>query len=67
MKHVVLYLLTAGLLCAQPPGGAPKMLRIYREDIKEGKGSAHAKVEMRWAQTLARLKYPANLTGNSQA
>ena len=73
MKYVIRWLLASALLCAQPPAGPPKLLRIYREDIKEGKGSAHAKVETRWAQTLARLKYPANLiamismTGNTQA
>jgi hypothetical protein len=73
MKHVILCLLAGALLYAQQPAGPPKLLRIYREDIKEGKGAAHAKVEMRWAQTLARLKYPANLigmismTGNTQA
>jgi hypothetical protein len=73
MKQVMLCLLAGASLYSQQLAGPPKLLRIYREDIKEGKGSAHAKVEMRWARTLARLKYPASLigmismTGNSQA
>jgi len=60
------------ILSAQQPG-PPKVLRIYREDIKEGKSSAHEKVEIRFAQMLAKHKYPANsvgmtsLTGTSQA
>jgi hypothetical protein len=79
MNHITRCFLAGGLLCAasftlpaQQPG-PPTVLRIYREDIKEGKGSAHEKVEARWAQTMARLKYPANsigmtsLTGTSQA
>jgi hypothetical protein len=78
MNHITRCFLASGLLCAasftlsaQP--GPPKVLRIYREDIKEGKGSAHEKVEARWAQTMARLKYPANslaltsMSGTSQA
>jgi hypothetical protein len=79
MNYITRCLLAGGLLCAasftlsaQQPG-PPKVLRIYREDIKEGKGSAHEKVEARWAQTMARLKYPANslaltsMSGTSQA
>jgi hypothetical protein len=79
MNHITRCILASGLLCAasftlsaQQPG-PPKVLRIYREDIKEGKGSAHEKVETRWAQTMARLKYPANslaltsMSGTSQA
>src|SRR5258708_20130515 len=79
MTHITRYLLAGGMLfaatfilSAQQPG-PPKVLRIYREDVKEGKGSAHEKVEARWAQTMARLKYPANtlamtsLTGTNQA
>ena len=79
MNHITRCILASGALCAatfilsaQQPG-PPKVLRIFREDVKEGKGSAHEKVETRWAQTMARLKYPANtlaltsLTGTSQA
>ncbi len=79
MTHITRYLLAGGMLCAasfilsaQQPG-PPKVLRIFREDVKEGKGSAHEKVEARWAQTMARLKYPAHtlamtsMTGLSQA
>jgi len=79
MTHITRCLLAGGMLCAatlilsaQQPG-PPKVLRIFREDIKEGKGSAHEKVEARWAQTMARIKYPCyslgmtSLTGTSQA
>ncbi len=71
MNHITRCILASGALCAatfilsaQQPG-PPKVLRIFREDVKEGKGSAHEKVEARWAQTMARLKY--RLTGTSQA
>src|SRR5713226_1172009 len=79
MTHITRYFLAGGILCAasfiltaQQPG-PPKVLRIFREDIKEGKSAAHEKVEARWAQMNARLKYPANslaltsLTGTGQA
>ncbi|HEY6390602.1 MAG TPA: hypothetical protein VIX89_04965 [Bryobacteraceae bacterium] len=79
MNHITRCLLAGGLLSAasfilsaQQPG-PPKVLRIFREDIKEGKVSAHEKVEARFAQMLAKHKYPANsvgmtsLTGASQA
>jgi hypothetical protein len=79
MNHITRCFLASGLLCAaslilsaQQPG-PPKVLRIFREDIKEGKTAAHEKVEARWAQMNARLKYPANslamtsLSGTSQA
>ena len=79
MTHITRYFLAGGMLCAasfllsaQQPG-PPKVLRIFREDVKEGKSSAHEKVEARWAQMNARIKYPANslaltsLSGTSQA
>jgi hypothetical protein len=70
-------LIGASLLCAfqlsaqsQSP---PKVLRIIREDIKEGKSPAHEKSESKFALAMARNKYPANylaltsMTGPSQA
>ena len=60
-------------LSAQPPSEPPKVLRIFREDIKEGKNVAHEKTEANFVQALARLKYPNNvlamttLTGMNQA
>jgi len=60
-------------LTAQPNTDAPPVLRIYREDIKEGRGPAHEKTEARWSQMLSRVNYPANslamtsVTGPSQA
>jgi hypothetical protein len=55
------------------PWEPPKVLRIIREDIKEGRTAAHEKTVARLASALARNKYPANyiglnaLTGPSQA
>ena len=60
-------------LSAQQPMAPPPVLRIFREDIKEGRGPAHEKTEANWAQMLAQNKYPNNslalvsLTGPSQA
>jgi hypothetical protein len=59
-------------LAAQSPE-PPKVLRIIREDIKEGRTPAHQKTETRFAQAMARNKYPTNylaltsMTGPSQA
>jgi hypothetical protein len=76
MKKTLCTLLGTGLLCAafqlsaQEP---PPVLRIFREDIKEGRGMAHEKSEMKFAQAMARNKYPANviamttLSGTTQA
>jgi hypothetical protein len=60
------------LVCAQAQD-PPKVLRIIREDIKEGKSPAHEKSEAKFARAMARNKYPAHyfaltsLTGPSQA
>ena len=71
MKTRLLWFAASGLLCAMawplaaqtPPTDPPPVLRIIREDIKEGKGSAHAKSENAFMQEAARLKYPANIIG----
>lgn len=49
-------------LVAQTPD-PPKVLRIIREDIKEGKGAAHQKSEAKFAQANARDKYPTHYLG----
>ncbi|HEV2690252.1 MAG TPA: hypothetical protein VGV35_16960 [Bryobacteraceae bacterium] len=79
MKRSLCTLLGTGLLCAafqlaaQPPTDPPRVIRIFREDIKEGRGPAHEKTEAKWAQLMTRAKYPNNslgmtsLTGPSQA
>jgi len=62
--------MACGLMFAQDP---PKVLRIIQEAIKEGKSPAHEKSEARFAQAMARNKYPASylgmtsMTGPSQA
>ena len=38
----------------------PKVLRIFREDVKPGKGAAHEKNETAWAKAFAAGKYPAH-------
>jgi hypothetical protein len=61
----------ASLIQAQSPE-PPHLLRIFREDIKSGKGSAHEKVESAYARTFAKSGYPSYLaldgsTGTNQA
>ncbi len=61
---------------AQPtPGGwpPPKVLQIYREEIKPGKGAAHEQVEAGWPKAFAKANWPTNYlaitssTGPSEA
>jgi hypothetical protein len=78
MKYADVRVLAAGLLLsgasliqAQSPE-PPHLLRIFREDIKSGKGSAHEKVESAYARAFAKSGYPSYLaldgtTGTSQA
>jgi len=60
-------------LPAQQPTTPPAVLRIVREDIREGKEAAHQKSENTFMMEAARAKYPANIlgltsiTGTSQA
>ena len=57
-------LVTAALpLPAQEAPDPPHVLRIIREDIKEGKTAAHAKSENAFMQEAARLKYPTSIIG----
>lgn len=48
---------------AQDAPALPPVLRIFREEIKQGKEAAHAKTETSFANMLARNKYPAHSLG----
>ncbi len=69
MRNIATFLLAAGAFCAvsplgaQQPSGPPKVLRVFREDIKEGKGAAHEKTEAAFMQAVARAGYPAHVLG----
>ena len=60
---VCLFLSGASLAFAQeqPAMGPPKVLRIFREEVKPGKAAPHQKNETAWAQTFVRTKYPARM------
>jgi hypothetical protein len=77
MKRTAVQVIAAGLLLSgasliyaqsQEPA---RLLRIFREDIKSGKGSAHERVESAYARAFAKSNYPAyialdGMTGTSQ-
>ncbi len=69
MKRSLCTLIGTGLLCAafqlaaQPNSDPPPVLRIFREDIKEGKEAAHEKTEAKFAQAMLKNKYPVNSLG----
>jgi len=61
---------------AQPTPGnwpPPKVLQIYREEIKPGKSAAHEQVEALWPKAFAKANWPTNYlaitssTGPSEA
>src|ERR1039458_1614225 len=78
MKYAVVRVFAAGLLLsgasliqAQSPE-PPHLLRIFREDIKSGKGSAHEKVESAYVRAFSKAGYTSylaleNMTGTNQA
>jgi hypothetical protein len=51
---------TASQAAAQqsPPPGPPKILSMFREDIKAGRGAAHENVETGYVRAMQRAKYP---------
>ena len=55
------------------PGGPPKVVQIYREEVKPGKVAAHEKVEAGWPRAFAKAKWPTHylamvsVTGPSEA
>jgi hypothetical protein len=73
MKNAFLVLLAVSPLCAQQPSGPPAVLRIFREDIKEGKSAAHERTEAAFMQAIAKANYAphilglTNMTGSTQA
>src|ERR1017187_1071394 len=80
MKRTAVHVVAAGLLLSgasliqaqaqsQQP---PHLMRIFREDIKSGKGAAHEKVESAYVRAFSKSGYPSylaleNMTGTSQA
>jgi hypothetical protein len=61
----------ASLVLAQS-SEPPKMVRIYREDVKPGRSAAHEKVETGYVRAFSKTSYPRyialeNFTGEPQA
>ena len=53
--------LASGLLAQAPdPSGPPKVLQIFREEVKPGKGPAHQKWETGWPRAFARANWPTH-------
>ena len=71
MKTTLFTLAAAAVFCAvfplsaQTPTDPPPILRIVREDIKEGKSAAHRNNENSFMLEAALSKYPANVIGMS--
>src|ERR1051325_3082743 len=51
-------LLTGFQAVAQDAPALPKVLRIFREEIKQGKTAAHEKTESSFVKMLNKYKYP---------
>jgi hypothetical protein len=49
---------TAVQAVAQAPEGPPKVLSMFREDIKAGRGAAHENVETGYVRAMQKAKYP---------
>ena len=65
MKKTVLLMFAISLLVstafdvrAQAPAGPPKVLSMFREDIKAGRGAAHEKVETGYVRAMQKAKWP---------
>src|SRR6266849_9406792 len=71
MKKVLFLLAVVSLLVSpvvaqaqdQSYSGPPKVIRIIREEVKVGKGSAHETNETAWARSFADAKSPDNWIG----
>jgi hypothetical protein len=50
---------------AQTPSAMqpPKVLQIYREEVKVGRTAAHAKIEAAWVRAYAQAKWPTHYLG----
>ncbi len=55
---VCVFVSTAFQAAAQPPMGPPKVLSIFREDIKPARGAAHEKVETGYVRAAQKAKWP---------
>jgi hypothetical protein len=53
----------AAQLSAQQSNDPPKVLRIFVEDVKEGKATGHEKSEAGFMDAVAKANYPANILG----
>ncbi len=71
MKKILVLMCVNGVLLAgaaqalaQAPGsmppGPPKVLQIFREEVKVGKGAAHEKFETGFVRAFAKAKWPTN-------
>jgi len=76
LSSALLVSLAALPLCAADnpgPGAPPKVLQIYREEVKVGKAPAHVKVEKGFVAAMAKAKWPTHylamttVTGPSEA
>ena len=50
-------------LSAQQANDPPKVLRIFVEDVKEGKAAGHEKSEAGFMEAVAKANYPASILG----
>lgn len=70
---VSLAISAGGRAVAQEPLPAPKLLQVYREEVKPGKGPAHEKIEIGWPAAFAKANWSTpylaftSLTGPSEA
>lgn len=57
---VCVFVSTAFQAAAQqsPPTGPPKVLSMFREDVKAGRGAAHENVETGYVRAMQKAKYP---------
>lgn len=53
-------LATASGLMAQEPPPPPKVIQIYREEVKPGKGAAHEKLEAQWPAAFAKANHESH-------
>jgi hypothetical protein len=60
-------------LAGEEPGPPPKVLQIFREEVKPGKSAAHEKFEAGWPKAFAKANWPthyialSSLTGPNEA
>ncbi len=50
-------------ITAQDRSAPPKVLQIFREEIKPGKGTIHEKVEAGYARSFSKAKWPTHYLG----